>query len=122
MTNLNPNRPPLQRLNLFVEKEREEQVSPRHARLVDTNDEVTQQAEFLEAMGEQLGHDPVNHPAHYSSHPSGVECIQVTEWFNFNVGNAIKFLWRSNEKGERMQDLRKAAWYINREIGRLEAL
>jgi hypothetical protein len=65
--------------------------------------------------------DPINHPAHYTEHPSGVECIQVTEHMNFCLGNAIKYIWRANIKHENpLEDLRKAAWYINREIQRLE--
>ena len=63
--------------------------------------------------------DPVNHPYHYTSHPSGVECIQITEHFNFCVGNAIKYIWRSNEKGNYVQDLEKAVWYLQREIARV---
>jgi hypothetical protein len=62
----------------------------------------------------------VNHPPHYTSHPSGVECIQITEHFNFCIGNAIKYLWRAGLKGEALEDLRKAIWYIEREIDRLE--
>jgi len=65
------------------------------------------------------GTDPINHPAHYTSHPSGVECIQVTEHMSFNVGNAVKYLWRAGLKTDRIEDLKKAAWYINREIERL---
>lgn len=65
--------------------------------------------------------DPVNHPSHYTSHPSGVEAIQICEHENFNIGNAIKYLWRTNHK-DGLQDLRKAQWYINREIERLENL
>lgn len=57
----------------------------------------------------------VNHPKHYNVHPSGVECIEIVEWYPFNVGNAIKYLWRMNEKGG-LEDLKKAAWYIQREI------
>lgn len=70
-------------------------------------------------MGE---HDPVNHPAHYTSHPSGVECIQVTEHMTFCVGNAIKYLWRAGLKGSasHVEDLKKARWYIEREIARVE--
>lgn len=60
--------------------------------------------------------DMVNHPPHYKAHPSGVECIQITEHYNFNIGNAIKYLWRADQKGAPIQDLEKAAWYINREI------
>lgn len=63
--------------------------------------------------------DPVNHPQHYLKHPSGIECIQITEHFNFNLGNAIKYIWRAGEKGATIQDLEKARWYINREINRL---
>ena len=64
--------------------------------------------------------DPVNHPAHYTSHPSGVECIEVTRHMNFNIGNAIKYLWRHGAKGNPIEDLKKAAFYINDEIKRLE--
>jgi hypothetical protein len=63
-------------------------------------------------------HDPVSHPAHYTTHPSGVECVQITEHFGFCVGNAIKYLWRAGLKGDAIEDLRKAAWYIDREIKR----
>jgi len=62
-------------------------------------------------------HDPVNHPRHYTSHPSGVECIQITEHLSFCVGNAIKYLWRADLKNG-TEDLEKAAWYIAREIDR----
>jgi len=62
-------------------------------------------------------HDPVNHPDHYTQHPSGVECIQITEHMSFNLGNAIKYIWRSHLKAG-MQDLEKARWYLDREIKR----
>lgn len=64
--------------------------------------------------------ETVNHPAHYNSHKSGVECIQITEHMGFNIGNAIKYLWRADEKGAPLDDLRKSIWYINREIARRE--
>lgn len=64
--------------------------------------------------------DPVNHPQHYTSHPSGIECIQVVEHMGFNLGNAIKYLWRADEKGNALEDLRKAAWYVQREIEKRE--
>lgn len=64
--------------------------------------------------------DLVNHPPHYTSHPSGVECIDVVEHYGFNVGNAIKYLWRAGLKGDTIEDLRKAAWYVNREIQKRE--
>lgn len=60
----------------------------------------------------------VNHPAHYNAHPSNVECIDIVEHHNFNIGNAIKYLWRVDEKGQADDDLRKAVWYIEREIKR----
>lgn len=58
--------------------------------------------------------NPVSHPSHYTSHPSGVECIQITRHYNFNIGNAIKYLWRNGLKDEdaQIQDLEKAIWYI----------
>jgi len=64
--------------------------------------------------------DPVNHPNHYTGHPSGIECIQVTEHMGFNLGNAIKYVWRADLKNDALEDLRKAAWYINREIQKRE--
>ncbi len=64
--------------------------------------------------------DPVRRPAHYTTHPSGIECIQVTEHMSFCLGNAIKYIWRANLKGNPEQDLRKAIWYLERELSRLE--
>ena len=68
--------------------------------------------------------DVVHHPKHYTSDPSGIECIQITRWRNFNIGNAIKYLWRNGlkENNSNIQDLKKAIWYINDEIKRLEEL
>ena len=60
--------------------------------------------------------DPVNNPKHYTSHPSGVECIQITRHMGFNLGNAIKYIWRADEKGKRIEDLEKAVWYLTDEI------
>jgi hypothetical protein len=63
--------------------------------------------------------DMVNHPPHYTSHPSGVECIQITEHMNFNLGNAVKYIWRAGLKTEDpIRDLEKAAFYVRREIER----
>lgn len=66
--------------------------------------------------------DPVNHPSHYTSHPSGVECLTVTRHMGFNLGNAVKYIWRSDLKGDAIEDLRKAAFYIEDEIERREAM
>ena len=60
--------------------------------------------------------DVVNHPKHYTSHPSGVECIQITEHMGFNMGNALKYIWRADLKHDALEDLEKAKWYIEREI------
>ena len=61
--------------------------------------------------------DMVNHPPHYTAHPSGVECIQITEHMSFCLGNAMKYLWRADLKNG-VEDLEKARWYIDREIQR----
>lgn len=59
----------------------------------------------------------VNHPSHYTSHPSGVECVEIAEHLSFNLGNALKYVWRAGLKGEgtRLEDVKKALWYIERE-------
>lgn len=62
--------------------------------------------------------DAVDHPEHYNSHPSGIECIEITEHMNFCLGNAIKYIWRADEKGAAIEDLKKARWYLDREIER----
>jgi hypothetical protein len=66
--------------------------------------------------------DQVNHPEHYTTDPSGVECIEITRHRNFNIGNAFKYLWRAGLKDEKkhVEDLRKAMFYIQDEINRLE--
>jgi len=61
-------------------------------------------------------HDAVEHPKHYTSHPSGIECIQITEHMGFNLGNAMKYIWRADLKDNAIEDLEKAVWYINREL------
>lgn len=66
--------------------------------------------------------DAVNNPKHYVSHPSGVECIQIVEHMNFCMGNAIKYIWRADLKGNDIKDLKKAIWYIEREIKRRTTL
>lgn len=62
--------------------------------------------------------DNVNHPKHYTSHPSGVECIDVTQHMNFCLGNAVKYIWRADLKWDAIEDLKKAKWYIEKEIER----
>lgn len=65
--------------------------------------------------------DPVNHPSHYTQHPSGVECIQITEHMGFCLGNAVKYIWRADLKHNAVEDLEKARWYISQEIERRRA-
>jgi len=62
--------------------------------------------------------DPVNHPSHYCSHPSGIECIQITEHMGFCLGNVVKYVWRADLKGDAIEDLEKARVYLDREIAR----
>lgn len=72
--------------------------------------------------------DNVNHPSHYTSHPSGIECIDVARHYCFSIGNAIKYLWRAGLKKEEgksvidkeIEDLKKAKWYIEDRIKELE--
>lgn len=76
----------------------------------------------LKKNQKEAAQDPVNHPSHYTSDPSGIECIQITRHRNFNIGNAIKYLWRAGLKdgNSDIQDLQKAVWYIQDEIERLQ--
>ena len=74
-------------------------------------------------LGKDDWHEPVdnvNSPTHYKSHPSGVEAIQITEHENFCIGSVFKYLLRRKYKGKELQDLKKARWYLNKEIERLE--
>lgn len=95
-----------------------ESSTPNEQRFVEFYD-------MAKKMKEQI--DMVNHPDHYTSDPSGVECIQITRHRNFNIGNAIKYLWRAGLKQDaskdilqkQVEDLRKAVFYINDEIARL---
>lgn len=87
--------------------------------------EIKEQKQMFESLKKkEATQDPVNHPSHYTSDPSGIECIQITRHRNFNIGNAIKYLWRAGLKdgNSDIQDLQKAVWYIQDEIERLEKL
>lgn len=89
--------------------------------LTDEGRQLAQEPVALTGVVQPPVHDdPVNHPKHYTSHPSGVECIEVVRHMGFNIGNVIKYLWRAGLKGEdkEIQDLEKAAWYLNDEIQR----
>lgn len=66
--------------------------------------------------------DMINHPPHYKS-DSGIESIDVIEGFglNFHLGNVIKYILRHDKKGKPLEDLKKARWYLDREIEKLES-
>lgn len=66
--------------------------------------------------------DPVNHPRHYTSHPSGIEVIEITRHMGFNLGNVVKYVLRCDLKADAVEDLRKARWYLDDEIAKREAL
>lgn len=66
------------------------------------------------------GGDPVQHPSHYTSHPSGVECRTIIRHMNFNLGSAVKYVWRAGLKGDPVVDLRKAINCLEDEIARIE--
>ena len=76
---------------------------------------------------EKTTKDRIN-PDYYKSHPSGVECINITRHYCFSIGTAIKYLWRAGLKTEEglqdrekeIEDLRKAIWYINDRIDQLK--
>jgi len=78
--------------------------------------------EYKQAGQEKVVYDAVQRPRHYNVHPSGVECIEVTRWMNFNLGNCFKYIWRADEKGATIEDLEKAQWYLADEIDRLKKL
>lgn len=70
----------------------------------------------------RLGSDGVHHPAYYNWHPAGIEAVEVCEAFSYNLGNAIKYIFRSGgtvTKGHVEQDLEKAIWYLRRELQRI---
>lgn len=81
---------------------------------------------YVDEDGKEIEYPPksdaVNHPSHYTSHPSGIECIEIVRHMNFNLGNVIKYLWRNGLKESvvDIEDLKKAAWYLNDEIVRRE--
>jgi hypothetical protein len=63
--------------------------------------------------------EAVDHPRHYNEHPTGIECIDVIEHFDFLLGNVIKYAWRSavgKPGSTKLEDLEKMAWYANRAV------
>ncbi len=89
------------------------------AKKFEERQEVLQCVKDLTPMEKFMGEtysDPVSHPSHYNSHPSGVECIDITKHMNFNLGNALKYIWRADLKNDAVEDLKKAIWYIEKEL------
>lgn len=94
---------------------------------MDTVSRFTRDVQGAQTLGDLIAatmaknsDQAVNHPPHYTQHPSGVECIQITEHMNFCLGNAIKYIWRAGLKAkDPVEDLKKARFYIEREIKRL---
>ena len=76
--------------------------------------------EWVDSDHSEWANDSIHKPKHYTEHPSGIECIQVTEHMGFNLGNAIKYIWRCDLKLDAIEDLKKAKWYIDREISKRE--
>ena len=74
--------------------------------------------EWIDSDQSEWANDSIHKPKHYTEHPSGIECIQVTEHMGFNLGNAIKYIWRCDLKKDAIEDLKKAKWYIDREINK----
>lgn len=74
--------------------------------------------------------EKVNHPKHYNSHPSGIECIEIARHYCFSIGNVFKYIWRAGLKKElgtedidkEIEDLNKASWYLNDRISELKAI
>ena len=80
------------------------------------DDQAVPDAEALRS--EATLEDPIN-PSYYRQHPSGVECIDIVEHLTFNLGTAFAYIWRAGKKNDIVEDLRKAQWYLDREIMRL---
>lgn len=91
-------------------------ATPVHLHLPEEWVEVSELDGQLEVdMGDILP-DMVNNPSHYTSHPSGIECIEITRFMSFNLGNALKYIWRCDLKKDAIEDLKKAIFYLNDEI------
>jgi hypothetical protein len=65
--------------------------------------------------------DMVNHPEHYGG-DNPMEVIKIIDHYNlnFNLGNSTKYILRADKKGKKLEDLKKAAWYLQHEINKLE--
>lgn len=78
---------------------------------------LTGSAQHYGQLSDVVPEDPVNHPRHYTQHPSGIECIEITRHMGFNLGSVMKYIWRADHK-DGIQDLEKAVWYLKDEIAK----
>jgi len=78
---------------------------------------------YLNSLPEEKLLQSVDHPAHYGGADNTYEAIKVIEaWeLGFNLGNVIKYISRAGKKGSKLEDLKKAQWYLNREIRKNES-
>lgn len=90
-----------------------------HRVLGEGHQAVTETEGPLKAKPPESG-SAVNHPKHYNCNPSGIEAIVVARHMNFNLGNVLKYIWRAGHKNDTLEDLRKAQFYLNDEIDRLQ--
>ena len=67
-----------------------------------------------------MKNDPVNNPAHYTQHPSGIECYEITQHLNAPIAQVIQYVWRSEDKDNPKEDLQKAIWWLECELSRLK--
>ena len=128
----------IKEIRLFIDEKFKELIKPCGDNYHKLMEKVLQaRFEILDFISKYVPHkaqeveekenDSVNHPSHYTSHPSGIECIEITRHYCFSIGNAIKYLWRAGLKKEmgledrekEIEDLRKAIWYINDRIKQL---
>lgn len=96
--------------------------TPRCNRDHDPRAECNMSGPEAAQLYSQLQQERVHHPEHYKRKVPGIECIDVVQHFNFNLGNVIKYAWRAGDKGDYLEDLRKARQYLDFEIARVEEL
>ena len=102
-----------------LEKDKHKVETERKA--LEREKEFVRRAKHLKAgLQEVVQGNPVDHPQHYTSHPSGIEAIEITRYENFNKGNALKYILRAGKKGDEVEDLQKAIWYLKDEVKRIE--
>lgn len=121
-------------IRTYLDRQFKELLKPDRSRNYDKLVEKALQVRYKlfdylsDSNSPQVANDSVNHPSHYTSHPSGIECIEITRHYCFSIGNAIKYLWRAGlkkdagleDRQKEIEDLKKAIWYINDRIKQLE--